>query len=237
MNHVITRLAFRESAMYILPPIIVLFAYVLLKLDPLRFFDTPIAILAAMLGFFLAWRSFADYGGVRSFLFSRAYTPTRFFMVRWLFGLGTILAVGLIIALFLALGIRQAVQQALFANGWFPMIRFEELHILMCYFFAALFTYHSTLYFMLTNRFRGVRRYRGIRFWIRGLATLLLILIGIGVILTAGGFALGDIFSEPGYSLVVVPYLYLIFGLPVLIQLALAPWFGIYCYRNQEIES
>ncbi|MCL2742510.1 MAG: hypothetical protein FWE67_01515, partial [Planctomycetaceae bacterium] len=133
MNRVIIRLAFRESGMYIVPIIIVLFAYILLKLDPLRFFDTPIAVLAAMLGFFLAWRSFADYGNVRSFLFSRAFTPTRFFIVRWLFGVGVILAAGLIIASFLIYGIRQGVQQLLFANGWFPMVRFEELHVLMCY--------------------------------------------------------------------------------------------------------
>jgi len=237
MNQVICRLAFRESGMYIVPPIIVLFAYVLLKLDPLRYFDTPITILAAMLGFFLAWRSFADYGGVRSFLFSRAFTPARFFMVRWLFGTGTILAVGLVIAVCLIFGVRQAVQQTLFANGWFPEVRFEELHVLMCYFFTALFVYHSTMYFMLTNRYRSPRRRRGIRFWIRGIATLLLILIGIGVVLTLVYMGLAEFFMEPGYPLMIVPFLYLIFGVPVLIQLALAPYFGIYCYRNMEIES
>jgi len=237
MNQVITRLAFRESGMYIVPIVIVLFAYVLLKLDPLRFFDTPIAVLAALLGFFLAWRSFADYGNVRAFLFSRAFTPTRFFMVRWLFGVGTILVVGIAIALLLAYGIRQGVQQLLFANGWFPWVRFEELHVLMCYSFTALFVYHSTMYFMLTNRYRAPRRYRGIRWWLRGLGTLLLILIGIGLVLTVGGFALGDLFAEVNYALEVVPFLYLIFGIPVLAQLALAPAFGIYCYRNLEIES
>ena len=237
MNQVICRLSFRESGMYVLPPMIILFVYVLLKQDPLRYFDTPIAILAAMLGFFLAWRTFADYGNVRAFLFSRAFTPTRFFIVRWLFGVGVILAAALIIGVFLAFGIRQAVQQVLFANGWFPMIRFEELHVLMCYCFSALFTYHSTMYFMLTNRYRTPRRLRGIRWWIRGLATLLLILIGVLVLLTLAYAVLADFFMETGYSLVPVPYLYLIFGLPVLIQLALAPWFGIYCYKNQEIES
>jgi len=237
MNQVICRLAFRESGMYIVPIILVLFAYVLLKLDPLRYFDTPITALAAMLGFFLAWRSFADYGMVRAFLFSRAFTPTRFFMVRWLFGLGVIFATGLVIAVFLIFGVRQGFQQALFGNGWFPMVRFEELHVLMCYFFSALLTYHTTMYFMLTNRFRAPRRFRGIRFWIRGLATLLLILIGIGIGLMLIGFGAADIFSESGFSLEVVPFLYLIFGVPVMVQLALAPWFGVYCYNNQEIES
>ena len=223
--------------MYIVPIILVLFAYVLLKLDPLRYFDLPIAVLAVMLGFFLAWRSFADYGNVRAFLFSRAFTPTRFFMVRWLFGLGVILAAGLIIALILASGFRQSVQQVLFANGWFPMVRFEELHVLMSYSFAALFSYHSTMYFMLTNRYRAPRRFRGIRWWIRGLATLVLILTGIGVGLWIIFLASLVLFLEPGFSLGVVPFLYLVFGVPVLLQLLLAPWFGIYCYRNQEIES
>jgi hypothetical protein len=194
-------------------------------------------LLAAMLGFFLAWRSFADYGNVRAFLFSRAFTPARFFMVRWLFGLGIILATGLIVALLLLLGIRQGFQQLAFANGWFPMIRFEELHVLMCYSFAALFTYHSTVYFMLTNSYRSPHRYRGIRWWLRGFATLLLILIGIVVILLPAFMGLLDFFQSPGYPLLLVPFLYLIFGIPVLLQLALAPWFGIYCYRNQEIES
>jgi len=223
--------------MYIVPIVIVLFAYVLLKQDPLRYFDTPIAVLAALLGFFLAWRSFADYGNVRAFLFSRAFTPTRFFMVRWLFGIGTIVAVGLIIAVVLAFGIRQGVQQLLFANGWFPWIRFEELHILMCYGLATLFTYHSTMYFMLTNRFRAPHRYRGIRWCLRGLGTLLLILIAIVVILIVLFFGIIEFFMEPGYPLFLVPFLYLIFGVPVLLQLALAPAFGIYCYNNLEIES
>ena len=223
--------------MFIVPLTIVLFAYVLLKLDPLRYFDTPMTVLSAALGFFLAWKSFADYGGVRAFLFSRAFTPTRFFMVRWLFGLGTILSVGLVIALLLVLGIRQGVQQLLFGNGWFPMIRFEELHVLMCYGFASLFTYHSTMYFMLTNRFRGPLRLRGIRFWLRGLTTLFLILIGIFVMLILLYLVAIDPFVDFGYPLFLVPFLYLIFGVPVLLQVALAPWFGIYCYNNQEIES
>ena len=237
MNRVICRLAFRESGMYIVPVILVLFSYILLKLDPLRYFDTNVAVLAALLGFFLAWRSFADYGGVRAFLFSRAFTPQRFFMVRWLFGLGVILGAGLVMALFLVLGIRQGVQQLLFANGWFPMVRFEELHFLMGYTLTALFTYHSTMYFMLTNRFRGPIRLRGFRFWLRGLGTLLLILTGVflvGVLLFA---AAADFFTEMGYPIFFVPFLYLIFGVPVLLQLLLTPWFGIYCYRNQEIES
>jgi hypothetical protein len=223
--------------MYIVPIIIVLFAYTLLRLDPLRFVDTPITVLAAMLGFFLAWRSFADYGSVRAFLFSRAFTPTQFFMVRWLFGMGIILGAGIIIALFLALGLRQACQQLLFANGWFPMVRFEELHVLTCYLLTSLFIYHSTMYFMLTNRYRAPRRYRGIRFWIRGLATLLLILLGIGLGVWLIAMGAMSIVMEIGYPLYIEPFLYLIFGVPVLCQLALAPWFGIYCYNNLEIES
>jgi hypothetical protein len=190
-----------------------------------------------MLGLFLAWRSFADYGNVRSFLFSRAFTPTRFFIVRWLFGVGVILLTGLVMAAFLICGVRQGVQQLLFANGWFPMIRFAELHVLMCYSLTALFVYHSTMYFMLTNRYRAPRRYRGIRFWIRGLATLLLILIGIGIgLLLIFGGAMELLYEIP-YDFMVMPFLYLVFGLPVLVQLILAPWFGIYCYNNLEIES
>ena len=117
------------------------------------------------------------------------------------------------------------------------MIRFEELHVLLCYSFTALFVYHTTMYFMLTNRYRAPRRYRGIRWWIRGIATLLLILIGIGLVLTLGSFILADIFAGVDHSLEIVPFIYLIVGFPVLTQLVLAPMFGIYCYRNIEIES
>jgi hypothetical protein len=33
------------------------------------------------------------------------------------------------------------------------------------------------------------------------------------------------------------PYLLFVFGISTLIQTALTPWFGVYCYRNMEIES
>ncbi len=237
MTRVICRLAFRESGVYIAPVVATLFGYVLLKLDPLRYFDPAVTVLAALLGFFLAWRTFADYGNVRAFLFSRVFTPRRFFLVRWLFGLGIISGVGIIFALFLALGIRQAVQQFLFQNGWFPMIRFEEFRVLPCYGFVSLFTYHSTLYFMLVNRFRSKIRRKGLHFWLRGAATVLLILFGVAAAFFPLAVVTVGLFTESGYGLELIPFLYLIFGLPVLIQLILAPWFGIYCYCNQEIES
>jgi amino acid transporter len=117
------------------------------------------------------------------------------------------------------------------------MIRFEELHVLMCYALAALFVYHSAMYFMLTNRFRAPKRFRGFRFWLRGLGTLLLIIVGVGIVISLLMFGSWDLFGEPGYLLFIVPFIYLVVGVPVLIQIALAPWFGIYCYNNQEIES
>ena len=237
MNRIICKLAFRESGMYIVPVLVTLFCCVIFPLDPLRYFDVPVAVLSALLGFFLAWRSFADYGHVRAFLFSRAFTPKRFFLVRWLFGLGIIFGTGIVVTLLIALGIRQGVQELLFKNGWFPMIRFEELHVLVSYVFASLFTYHTTLYFMLTNRFRAPVRLRGWRFWLRGLGTLLLLLFAAVVILTALCLGAAIQLNDIGLMLEFECFLYLIFGLPVLLQLILTPWFGVYCYRNQEIES
>jgi hypothetical protein len=235
MNSIILRLAFRESGMYIVPVILILMGYILFRQDPLIYFDIAVTLLAATLGFLLSWRSFADYGNVRAFLFSRSYSPARFFLVRWLFGLGTITAAGIVVAAIILLGIRQWVQQFCFANGWYPMVRFEELRVLMCYGFASLLTYHTTLYFMLTNRFRPpVRRY-GLSLWLRRLVTVFLILYGVIIIvcLTIGLAQL----REAGLFLFIVPHLYVIFGIPALLQIIIAPWFGIYCYNNQEIES
>jgi hypothetical protein len=222
--------------MYIVPVILILIGYVLFRQDPLPYFNLVITLLASLLGFFLSWRCFADYGNVRAFLFSRSYSPARFFLVRWLFGLGVITATGLVLAAVIGFGIRQSVQQGLFANGWFPMIRFEELRVLMSYSFASLLTYHTTLYFMLTNRFRSPVRLRGVSLWLRRLVTVFLILYGVAVIAILAMFFM-NWNANYGIPLFFVPYLYLIFGIPALLQIIIAPWFGIYCYNNQEIES
>lgn len=237
MNRTICQLALKESGMYITPVILVLLACILFKQDPLRYFELIVGILSCLLGFFLAWRSFADYGNVRAFLFSRPWSPKRFFLVRWLFGLSVIGLTALVIALLLILGIRQAVQQLLFENGWYPMIRFSELRILMSFVILSLLTYNTTLYFILTNRFRGPLRLRGLSLWLRRIGTVLLIMIGIVIALTLGFWGALDLIYEPGYPIFFIPFLYLIFGMPALIQTALMPWFGIYCYNNQEIES
>ncbi|MDR0336577.1 MAG: hypothetical protein LBI18_05755 [Planctomycetaceae bacterium] len=235
MNTIIVKLAFRESGMYIVPVILMLLGYVLFRQDPLRYFDIVVTLLAMLLGFFLSWRSFADYGNVRAFLFSRSYSPSRLFLVRWLFGLTAITVTGLVLVAMMVFGIRQSVQQGLFANGWFPMIRFEELRVLMSYSFASLLTYHTTLYFMLTNRFRPPVRLHGVSLWLRRLVTVFLIFYGVAIIV-ALVFLLASAFNK-GYPLLGIPYLYLIFGIPALLQIIIAPWFGIYCYNNQEIES
>jgi hypothetical protein len=168
--------------MYIVPVILILTGYVLFEQDPLRYIDIIVTLLAGLLGLFLSWRSFADYGNVRAFLFSRSYSPARLFLVRWFFGLGTITATGLVLAAIIGFGLRQSVQQVFFTNGWFPMIRFEELHVLMCYGFSSLLTYHTTLYFMLANRFRPPVRLHGFALWRRRLVTVILILYGVAVL-------------------------------------------------------
>jgi hypothetical protein len=236
MNRIILRLAFRESGMYIAPVILVLLGYILFWQDPLIYFDIAVTLLAAILGFLLSWRSFADYGNVRAFLFSRSYSPTRFFLVRWLFGLGVITMLGVIVAAIISLGIRQGVQQFCFANGWYPMIRFEELRVLMCYSLASLLTYHTTLYFMLTNRFRPPVRHYSLSLWLRRLVTIFLILYGI-IIVAFLTIELASVAHVYGLSLFLLPHLCVIFGIPALLQIIIAPWFGIYCYNNQEIES
>ncbi|MDR1290832.1 MAG: hypothetical protein LBK06_06490 [Planctomycetaceae bacterium] len=235
MNKIILRLAIRESGMYIVPIALILVGYILFWRDPLVYFDVVITLLSVALGFFLSWRSFADYGNVRAFLFSRSYSPTRFFLVRWLFGLGTIIVLGIIMAALIVLGIRQGVQQLLFANGWYPIIRFDELRVLMCYVFASLLTYHATLYFMLTNRLRPPVRRHGFSLWGRRFVTIFLTLCAVAVVVMLAIFIV--MATIEGDNLSDIPFPYLIFGIPALLQIILAPWFGIYCYNNQEIES
>jgi hypothetical protein len=238
MNITILRLAIRESGMYVVPIVMILVGYILFRQDPLIYFDVIVTLLAAALGFFLSWRSFADYGNVRAFFFSRSYSPTRFFLVRWLFGLGMIAVLGIIVAAVIMLGIRQSVQQFFFASGWYPMIRFEELRVLMSYVFASLLTYHTTLYFMLANRFRPPIRRRGLSHWFRlAVNAILIIYVAILIVMLAIVVITMVFYNFEKAPLFFVPYLYVIFGIPVLLQIIFAPWFGIYCYNNQEIES
>ncbi|MDR3233041.1 MAG: hypothetical protein LBT46_05170 [Planctomycetaceae bacterium] len=239
MNKVICKLAFRESGIFAVPVIILLIGLVLFQQEPLRYANVPAAVLGMLLGILLAWRTFSDYGNVRAFLFSRSFSPKRFFFVRWLFGLGTIIVTGIVLAAIIAFGLRQFVQQVFFASGWYPMIRFEELHVLTPYILASLFSYHSTLYFMLVNRFRPPVRRRGFFLCLRWVETLLLILLAAVLICSLGfaGIILAFSSPSPPYFLFVEYFLYIIFGIPILLQLFLAPCLGIYCYRNQEIES
>lgn len=237
MNRVIIRLALRECWVYVTPILVLLILFVLFPQNPLRFYETPIAVLSLLLGFFLAQRSFADAGNIRAFLFSRAWSPSRLFLVRWLFGLGVIFVTGLVIALLIALGVRQALQQSLFANGWFPIVRYHELGILICYGFLTLLSYNTTAYFVLANRYWGPVRLRGFALALRHLGTVLLTILGTAILIGLLVLAGMDLVYEPGYPVYLIPYVYLVFGLPAVIQTALMPAFGVYCYKNQEIES
>lgn len=223
--------------MYVVPVLVILFGYVLFRQDPLRYYESPVALMSCLLGFFLAWRSFGDYGNVRAFLFSRPWSPSRLFLVRWACGLSVIGLTGLAIALILVLGIRQVIQQICFENGWYPMVRFSEPAVLSCFFIFSLMTYNATLYFLLANRFRPQVRLRGVSLWLRRTATVLLAIAGAVIGLALFYLGAMDLILNPGYPFFFIPILYLVFGLPVLIQTALTPWFGTYCYNNQEIES
>lgn len=223
--------------MYFTPVIVLIFLNILFKQDPLRYFDVATAVLSLLLGFFLGWRCFADYGNIRAFLFSRPWSPERLFLVRWIFGLGVIAATGLVIALVLILGMREGIQWGVFENGWFPMVRWIELRVLMCFAISSLLGYNTTVYFVLSNRFFGPQRLRGFALARRRFASVLLVLIAAAAILGIVILIGMDFYSEIGYPLFIIPHLLLIFGFPALLQTLLMPCFGIHCYKNQEIES
>ena len=237
MNRVICQLAFRECAFLVIPMMIFLFAYTLFLPVPLKYFDSVIMLLCAAIGFSMGKFIFSDNGGVRPFLFSRTYSPKRFFLVRWLFGIGIITLITVVIALILILGIRQGIQVSLNDSAWYPAVRFYELHVLWTVIIASLLSYHTTLFWVLRNRYLGKRKFSRSRRWGTRLANLFFILVLL-VVLGFGVTMIGlDFLMRPGYMLSFQPGSLLILLPPTILQTALAPWYGITCYRFQEIES
>jgi hypothetical protein len=144
---------------------------------------------------------------------------------------------GIVLALLMVCGIRQGVQQGLFTNGWFPTVRFNECQSLISYSFAALLAYHTTLYFMLANRFCPAKRHRGIVLVLRQVVTVFLSFYAFLVVMAIMQVLMTEIRAITGNPIYYIPYGYLIFGVPALLQIIITPYFGIYCYKNQEIES
>jgi len=237
MNRVIYQLAFRESGFFVVPVMSILLGYCLFQPTPLRHFDSVVLLLSVALGFGLGYFVFSDKPGVRSFLFSRAYSPKRFFLVRWSFGLGVIALTALVIVALIALGLRQGLQTSLFRNGWYPMIRWFELNVLWTFVTVSLLTYHTTLFWVVRYRFLGVRKHAKPYLWLRRIGSFLLIVGAVIVVLTAGYGLAADFFLRISLPLEVIRFLQIIFVPPVIVQTILTPWFGVYCYQRQEIES
>jgi hypothetical protein len=236
MNKLICSWSFRESAVWVIPVILIALVYILAKPTPFRFFDGLETALGVALGFLLGFRIFWDGGGVRPFLFSRAFSPTRFFLVRWSFGLGVLLATWGIIAVLFAAGIRELVQTAAFQNGWFPMIRYLELRSLLSAVPISICVYQTTVFFVVWYRFLGNRRYQGFEKIRRFVMTILAALCLIQALFFIGAL----FFATAIVSLPVTPEcpdLFLIFGIPALFQTLIMPFCGQYCYCTQEIES
>lgn len=237
MNRVICQLAFRESAFFTVPVIVILLGYCLFQTIPLRHFDSAVLIFSVALGFGLGKFVFSDKPVVRSFLFSRAYSPKRFFLVRWLFGLSLIFATALLIAAIIVLGVRQSLQTGLFRNGWFPMVRFYELHVLWTFVLASLLSYHTTLFWVVRNRYLGGQKHGKTYTWLRRIGSFLLIVTALALVCGGLYMLAADFVIRVAFPLGVIRYLQAIFIPAAVLQLILMPWFGVYCYRNQEIES
>ena len=238
MNRVIYQLAFRESGFFVIPVIVILLGYGLFQQTPLRHFDSVVLLLSLALGFGLGKFVFSDKPGVRSFLFSRAYSPKRFFLVRWSFGLIVIAATALVIAAIIASGLRQGVQTTLFRNGWYPMIRRFELNVLWTFVIASLFAYHTTLFWVVRNGFLVKRKYSKPQLWLRRGTTFLVamsLLFAGGLLVTGIG---ADLYLRGNYvTFVTLRFLAVVLIPTVAAQTCIAPWFGVFCYRRQEIES
>ncbi|MCL2305657.1 MAG: hypothetical protein FWC43_09965 [Planctomycetaceae bacterium] len=237
MAKIIIQLAWRECAFFVVPILAAMLIVVLLTLAPFRFFDTFLAILSVTLGFVLAKKPFADDGGTRAFVFSRSYSPKRLFLVRWAFGVGVIVGVTLLLVAIFALGIREAVQKSLFQNGWYPMVRYHEMHVLWTVLLGGLLSFQTTIFFVIRNRFLPQPKLGFFALWMRRILNLILVLFAIGVALFLLYLGSADLMVHPPYFWAFYPFLLVIFGVPALLQTALMPWFGVYCYRNMEVES
>lgn len=245
MNRVICQLSFRESAIWVAPVLILLVTWTLLSPSPLRFFDAATTLLGLALGLLLGFRIFWDGGGVRPFLFSCAFSPVRLFTVRWLYGMAVIVAAWLIVALLIGLGLRQTTQTVLFANGWYPMVRWMELEVLFCLVVSSLLAYQGTVFFVVWQRFQGRQRLKGFARAGRILLTIVFtlylvpVVVGIGASLVFSAFfsAFTTSAREMPLPWAALPWVVLILGLPALLQTVYVPLAGRYCYRNMEIES
>jgi len=239
MNRIILQLSFRESAVWSVPIILAIFGYALFGSAPLRYYDNAFALLGAALGGVLGFRIFWDGGGVRPFLFSRAFSPTRLFMVRWLYGMTVLAGTWIIVALIIGSGLRQTVQTGLFQSGWYPMIRSMELQSLLTLASISLLFYQTTAFFVIRHRFYGRERYKGFVLWLRYFVTIVLsiyvLIFGGGLLMLVG---IGCFFGgQIGFSrALILPFL-LTFSLPAVLQTILVPICGRFCYTNQEIES
>lgn len=245
MNRAICKLSFRESAIWIAPVVILLGIWILLAPSPFRYFDAATSLLGLALGFLLGFRIFWDGGGVRPFLFSCAFSPTRLFTVRWLFGMAIIIACWLMVALLIASGIRQTTQVALFSNGWYPMVRWMELQVLFCFIISTLLAYQGTVLLVVWHRFQGRQRFKGFARASRIVLTILFTLSLVPVVVGIGAFLVMNVFysafstsvQEMPMPYSALPWAMLNLGVPALVQTLIVPFAGRFCYRNMEIES
>ena len=237
MNKIIIQLAYRECAFFVVPILIAMFIVVFGTISPFRFFDALLGVLSVTLGYVLAKKPFADDGGTRAFLFSRSFCPKRLFLVRWAFGVSIIIGVTLAIAAILGLGVRETFQKSLFHNGWFPMVRYMEMQVLWTILLGGLFSFQTTIFFVVRNRFLQQPQLGFFALWTRRVLNLILFLFAIAVALMLLYAGAATVMLRLPYNWESYPYFLFIFGIPTLIQTALTPWFGVYCYNNMEIES
>ncbi|MGL4595830.1 MAG: hypothetical protein ACRCUY_13995 [Thermoguttaceae bacterium] len=234
MNTVICKWAFRDAAAWFGPIVALILIYYIIY--PAPFLPISIASLGlgALLGFAVAFRIFWDGGGVRPFLFSRAFAPTRLFLVRWAFGIFLIALVWTTCSLIFATGIRQLAQVVIFKSGWYPMIRLYELETLVPFIATSLFSYQTTVLFVLRHRYFRRSRLSWLAWFFRGfIALFVTIVLGICVF----GFFVCCYESEQS-NMDVTPALML--G-PIIIaalcQTLVVPFAGYDIYSNMEIES
>ena len=128
------------------PSLLIIAAYTLARIQPLRYDDLFLGVCAALQGAQLSLRLFSDATGVEAFIWSRPIVRRKLFCIRWLLGIGFIGGTTLLMVILLAGGVRSWVHVQL--GGMFhPMVRWYELNALWSTLLPGLYGYHFALLF------------------------------------------------------------------------------------------
>jgi len=153
MNKSLLIYILRKVWMFFLPVMLMLCGYVLFHGHPFGSGDTTAKYLGLLLGVTLAVGLFANPEKVDSFIYTRAVSRKRLFILEWGTGYVFLIFTYVLIALLILLHIRSALHSR---SIFYPYVEMYDLHVLYPVCFASLLAYHVTGFMILaTNYYYG----------------------------------------------------------------------------------